>query len=218
MDDLREDSQNIALRIISTIVNNRNRRETQPPTTNFTLEIPYYVTRYYNTDSIGGFNPHHDDIFSRTFNTKPTHKKVLSDDGLKSLQKVAYNPQEHKQKSCPILQTDFEEGEEITQLPCNHIFNTSAIERWLKEEKAECPMCRHSMHHKEVKVENAHEEEEHNHDDYLLNEVSSLMNSRINLYNSLSRLSSHPYGPRVDDSYEDITDLNRAILASIEQL
>lgn len=213
MADLQENGDNIALRIISTIVNNRNRRESQlPPTNNFTLEIPYYVSRYYSANSIGGLNSPQD-ILSRTFDTKPTHKKILSDDGLKDLKKVAYHPHQHKQSSCPILQTDFDEGEEITKLPCNHIFNTDAIEHWLKNEKAECPLCRYPLHHKEVNVDNEHEEEENDNDNFLLNEVSSLMNSRINLYNSLSRVSSHPHGLSFNDN-----DLNRAILASLEEL
>ena len=84
-------------------------------------------------------------------------------------------------------------------------------------------MCRHSLHHKEVKMETTREDEDQsngeqqeNDDEQFMNEVTSLMNSRINLYNSLSRISSHPFGPRFDRSYQDINDLNRAILASLE--
>lgn len=51
---------------------------------------------------------------------------------------------------CGIWQEDFEEGEPIKILPCNHAFKAGAIEKWLTNEKAECPMCRFSLSSKEV--------------------------------------------------------------------
>ena len=51
---------------------------------------------------------------------------------------------------CGIWQEEFEEGEDIKVLPCNHAFKAVAIMRWLKEEKAECPVCRFSLESKEV--------------------------------------------------------------------
>ena len=51
---------------------------------------------------------------------------------------------------CGIWQDDFEEGEPIKILPCNHAFKADAIERWLTTEKAECPICRFSLSSKEV--------------------------------------------------------------------
>jgi hypothetical protein len=51
---------------------------------------------------------------------------------------------------CGIWQVEFEEGEPIKILPCNHAFKADAIERWLTTEKAECPICRFSLSSKEV--------------------------------------------------------------------
>ena len=51
---------------------------------------------------------------------------------------------------CGIWQDEFEEGEPIKILPCNHAFKADAIERWLTTEKAECPICRFSLSSKEV--------------------------------------------------------------------
>ena len=51
---------------------------------------------------------------------------------------------------CGIWQDEFEEGEPIKILPCNHAFKSDAIERWLTTEKAECPICRFSLSSKEV--------------------------------------------------------------------
>ena len=61
--------------------------------------------------------------------------------------------------ACGIWQVDFEEGDDIKILPCNHAFNAEAITKWLKEEKAECPICRFSFKSKEV-IEREEEEEE----------------------------------------------------------
>jgi hypothetical protein len=77
---------------------------------------------------------------------------VLSSEGEKSLKKIKYDKTKVEYDKCPILQTDFEPEEEITQLPCKHCFNTVAIERWLKEEKSECPVCRHKLEHVEKKI------------------------------------------------------------------
>jgi hypothetical protein len=51
---------------------------------------------------------------------------------------------------CGIWQEEFEEGEHIKILPCNHAFKADAIMKWLEEEKAECPVCRFSLKSKEV--------------------------------------------------------------------
>ena len=39
---------------------------------------------------------------------------------------------------------------EIIKLPCNHSFIPDAIEKWLKEENAICPICRYTLDSKEV--------------------------------------------------------------------
>ena len=52
--------------------------------------------------------------------------------------------------ACGIWQEDFEEGEDIKILPCNHAFRAEAIMKWLNEEKAECPMCRFVLKSKEL--------------------------------------------------------------------
>ncbi len=77
-------------------------------------------------------------------------KKVLSDKGKESLKRIRYNKSEASYHSCPILCTDFEEDDEITVLPCNHCFNSGAIEKWLTEEKSECPVCRTELDYKRM--------------------------------------------------------------------
>lgn len=95
----------------------------------------------------------YDDIMSRLINDLeqlPKFKKVLSDEGKKSLSIIRYKKSDATYHSCPILCTDFEENEEITCLPCNHCFDSNAIEKWLTEEKSECPICRLELDHNKV--------------------------------------------------------------------
>ena len=54
--------------------------------------------------------------------------------------------------ACGIWQEEFEAGEAIKVLPCNHAFRAEAITKWLTTEKAECPMCRFKLESKEVIV------------------------------------------------------------------
>ena len=42
---------------------------------------------------------------------------------------------------CPICYMDFEEGEEIAILFCNHKFNTECLEPWFKDHST-CPICK----------------------------------------------------------------------------
>ena len=56
--------------------------------------------------------------------------------------------------SCPIFHVNFDNDDEIIELPCQHCFVPEAIEKWLNEEQAVCPVCRFELDSKEVKVDN----------------------------------------------------------------
>lgn len=77
-----------------------------------------------------------------SFLEKPVYKTVITKEGEDRLKKVKFKDSEKRNISCPILFIDFEEEEEIIELECKHCFNQDAIKKWLKEEKAECPVCR----------------------------------------------------------------------------
>ena len=44
------------------------------------------------------------------------------------------------------------ENQEITISPCKHAFTKGALENWLENEKAECPICRFKFDAKEVRI------------------------------------------------------------------
>ena len=71
---------------------------------------------------------------------------------------VKYSKDNFDQDSCCIMFYDFEEGQDVIQLPCKHIFDPEGIKTWLKEEQAKCPICRFELDSKEVKDEDSEEE------------------------------------------------------------
>jgi len=81
-------------------------------------------------------------------------KYVLSTDGEQKIETVEFDPEIYPDiNCCPITIKEFKKGDIISKLPCNHLFNTDAILKWLKEEKAECPICRFKLDSIEKKLE-----------------------------------------------------------------
>ena len=78
-------------------------------------------------------------------------KKVLSEQGKETIQNKKYSKEKYTDTCCPITYIDFQEGQEISELPCGHIFTPESIFDWLENEKAECPICRYKLESKEVK-------------------------------------------------------------------
>ena len=145
---------------------------------------------YQNTNSLQS-------IINSTLNDKSLYKKVLSDKGKSSLTKVIYlnNPEQFPNDKCPITYIQFEDNQEITQLPCKHCFDTEAINKWLKEEKAECPVCRFKLHAKEEKITSENQLQTQTNTN-VADPHPPISETRATFFNSLSRLPIHPFGPR----------------------
>ena len=123
-------------------------------------------------------------ILNNSFNNdKSIYKKVLSDKGKTQLKKCLFKDSSKTNNSCPIFHQEFTEEDEIIELPCKHCFVPEAIEKWLNEEQAICPVCRFELDSKEVKIkknrnnenneidsddedEDEDEDEEENEDEY----------------------------------------------------
>ena len=80
-------------------------------------------------------------------------KNIISEEGKKELHEQIYKTDEFINSICPITQESFVDGDKITVLPCKHCFYPSGITRWLENDKAECPVCRHKISSKEVRNE-----------------------------------------------------------------
>ena len=124
------------------------------------ITIPRNINRIYYDPiftflPIGGGAPAAgpNSVLNSSLYDKETYKHVLSDEGKKQIIHREYDSKTDEVKTCPIMFTDFEDGEEIAELPCKHIFDKDAIEKWLEEEDASCPVCRKKLNSKEVKNE-----------------------------------------------------------------
>ncbi|WEW59796.1 hypothetical protein PRK78_005276 [Emydomyces testavorans] len=68
---------------------------------------------------------------------------------------------------CPICTDDFEKGQDVRLLPCNHKFHPECIDPWLINVSGTCPLCRIDLHphaddDDDEEAENTEEERENN--------------------------------------------------------
>ena len=101
---------------------------------------------------------------------------------------------------CPIMQTDLENGMTVIQLECKHCFIPEAINKWLKEEKAECPVCRFALDSKEIKDNSIQNDRYNRYDTYNTNLFPLLRYSYeetylFNILNPPSQQHLHTYRP-----------------------
>ena len=140
-----------------------------------------------------------EEIINNTLDAKNTYKQVLSKEGEEQIKKIKFNPEIHKETiCCPITQVEFKENNEISELPCGHIFDTNAILTWLKTEKAACPCCRYKMPSEEKREEP---------------ETPPPLPSR--LFNTRQNIPIHPFGPR---RRRPTPSLNRIFMSREERL
>jgi hypothetical protein len=114
-------------------------------------------------------------VLARSLYDAPPVKRVIDiadgETGEKhGIREMTYDPETAEElkinTACGIWQEEFEAGEAIKVLPCNHAFRAEAITKWLTTEKAECPICRFKLESKEVIVHPSSEGAQyHYHDD-----------------------------------------------------
>ncbi|XP_011008959.1 PREDICTED: E3 ubiquitin-protein ligase RNF126-like [Populus euphratica] len=60
---------------------------------------------------------------------------------------------------CAVCLDDVEEGEEIRELRCGHIFHRACLYRWLDFRPSTCPLCRGSLAHRRTLILDQHRTE-----------------------------------------------------------
>ena len=111
------------------------------------------INEILGNDSTTNTNNLTNRVLEVSLNQCNSYKQVLSEEGKESIKKEIYDNSLHDEKRCPISYTEFKNGDEISVLPCKHIFFPEFISEWLEKEKAECPICRYKLKSKEEKKE-----------------------------------------------------------------
>jgi len=124
--------------------------------------------------------------------------------------------------ACGIWQVDFEEGDDIKILPCNNAFNAEAITKWLKEEKAECPICRFSFKSKEV-VEREDEEGERDGEEEEDAAAQSPADAHqesdiVRVNNIASRIAEHVHGQAHQHHHHHLHHHHHSVSVPMNQL
>ena len=119
-------------------------------------------------------------INNNTINNNNKAKKVITDDDLLKLKHIQFKKEDiiSRNTECPIMCYEFNENEEIIQLPCQHNFNKGAILKWLKEESHTCPVCRYEFEYKEA-------EESTNNRDFISFEEFLIQELLLRNYNTI---------------------------------
>ena len=116
------------------------------------------VSRYYNNPPRGGYQideehnyilPDNDDVSSMAL------LEIVNNYGIK--EDLFFNPQKNlkhlklkkikendilTETVCSICLENYKKNEFYRVLNCNHIFHKKCIDRWLKKDHLNCPMCR----------------------------------------------------------------------------
>lgn len=94
-----------------------------------------------------------ENFINSTFETdnKKKIKRVINDEELNNLKIEKFNKNKnYKNIECPINLINFEEGDDIIMLECEHIYIADSIKKWLTEESNCCPICRFELKFKEI--------------------------------------------------------------------
>jgi hypothetical protein len=130
-------------------------------------------------------------ILTNSLLDKMPYKKILSNKGEEQLKVIKYNKESYDQDSCCITFENFEEGKDVIQLPCKHIFDPEGIKTWLKEESSKCPICRYELDFEEVKDNEIEEYSDDEMHPSLLEETDISQNNRYNqMFNNMGMLYS----------------------------
>ena len=152
-EDEEESSYNISRELTNLTYNinsyrNRLVRYNTRPDSSYNSNYSNTYTYNYDTSNLNVLNNSTTTAFNRLLNTsfydKSKYKNILSEKGNNDLKRIVYAISDNLEINtvCPIYQVEFNDGMEIIKLPCNHCFVPEAIQKWLNEENALCPVCR----------------------------------------------------------------------------
>ncbi|OIW19512.1 hypothetical protein TanjilG_06967 [Lupinus angustifolius] len=75
----------------------------------------------------------------------PAPESIVDSFPLKSHKKVDVANGSNDTEQCYICLAEYEEGDQIRVLPCNHEYHMMCVDKWLKEIHGVCPLCRSNV-------------------------------------------------------------------------
>jgi len=134
--------------------------------------------------------PEIQNTLNQSFNDTNPIKFVISEDEKNKLVPVKFKDIRCKDENtkCSITQEEFNDDDEVIQLPCNHCFTEEAIMNWLTKEKGECPVCRYKFECVEIRTEIAPETASET-ETYI--HMPQPYRNQLNYYNSFFILPNH---------------------------
>lgn len=153
-------------------------------------------------------------LLTETLSQQNNYKRVISEQGKKSISNEKYTAVKYPdQKCCPISQKNFKEGDDISKLPCGHIFDPGLITKWLENENATCPVCRFKLDSKEIPVEKSNETEETSRPPA----IPIRRTHRVSQHNPESFFRRSMYNLLIQqERNREEQDIQRALVASLE--
>lgn len=110
------------------------------------LFVNTYKTIYYNTR----IRIHRENELERLERSNRLHRLVMTNIPryvvIKNIKIKEYtlNEEKHDNERCPICLEDFNIGEILNELICNHFYHKNCINNWIKSNN-NCPICRSSI-------------------------------------------------------------------------
>jgi Ring finger domain len=79
---------------------------------------------------------------------RQTQAEGMDKNSLNSIKKIKFqkvpNLKEEEEEKCPVCLLEFEDQEQVKQLPCGHLFHEGCIDSWLVR-NSKCPICKRDV-------------------------------------------------------------------------
>lgn len=153
-----------------------------------------------------------DQLF-RQYRPKP---KVAKKSVVESLPIVELDSEKVKELlECSICKHDYEVGEKVKSLPCEHLYHTECIDTWFKTNNS-CPICRFELEIEEEEPNNGNNENQENDTNNHENEDDDNYDANINNgeddsgYNIIDSSNNHSGDDNNDDNGGRTGDSSKA--------
>lgn len=165
-------------------------------------------------------------ILQNTLYDEPVYRSVISEEKFKQLNKIKYSKEKCKNDKCPILCVDFSEEDDIILLECGHCFEPESIKKWLKEHKAECPVCRFKLDSVEIRYRDREENQFHSDDFRRLHDIdisqfiAAIQRSHNLLNHSViySNIHNNPLSALATNNNTNNNDINELYIPSLQMM